>query len=79
MTIVFYILPTIGVSLIILNLLFGSHEAGSIGIIGGADGPTAIFLAGKVVKMLWMPVVTFLVLLGFYIPIRKMSFKGENL
>ena len=30
-----------------LSLGFGAAEAGAIGIIGGADGPTAIFLAGR--------------------------------
>ncbi len=30
-----------------LTLGFGPAEAGAIGIIGGADGPTAIFLAGR--------------------------------
>ena len=30
-----------------LALGFGAAEAGAIGIIGGADGPTAIFLAGR--------------------------------
>ena len=30
-----------------LGLGFGAAEAGAIGIIGGADGPTAIFLAGR--------------------------------
>ncbi len=30
-----------------LVLGFGAAEAGAIGIIGGADGPTAIFLAGR--------------------------------
>ena len=32
-----------------LSLLFGfpANEAGAIGIIGGADGPTAIFLSGR--------------------------------
>ncbi len=30
-----------------LQLGFTPQEAGAIGIIGGADGPTAIFLAGK--------------------------------
>lgn len=30
-----------------LALGFGPSEAGAIGIIGGADGPTAIFLAGR--------------------------------
>lgn len=27
--------------------LYGNHQAASIGIIGGADGPTAIFIAGE--------------------------------
>ncbi|MEG1634696.1 MAG: sodium ion-translocating decarboxylase subunit beta, partial [Rikenellaceae bacterium] len=30
-----------------LSLGFSASEAGAIGIIGGADGPTAIFLSGK--------------------------------
>ena len=33
--------------MVALQLGFTAAEAGAIGIIGGADGPTAIFLAGK--------------------------------
>jgi len=29
----------------------GFSEAGAVGIIGGADGPTAIFLSGKLLFM----------------------------
>ncbi len=36
-----------GAFLLALLLGFNPQEAGSIGIIGGADGPTAIFLTGK--------------------------------
>ncbi len=36
-----------GAFLIALMLGFNPQEAGSIGIIGGADGPTAIFLTGQ--------------------------------
>lgn len=35
---------------------FGAQEAASIGIIGGADGPTAIFLAGKLAPELLGPI-----------------------
>lgn len=33
--------------MVALQLGFSAAEAGAVGIIGGADGPTAIFLAGK--------------------------------
>lgn len=36
-----------GAYLLALHLGFMPHEAGAIGIIGGADGPTAIFLSSK--------------------------------
>ena len=32
----------------------GVAEASSIGIIGGADGPTAIFVTGKTNPALWL-------------------------
>lgn len=35
---------------------FGAQEAASIGIIGGADGPTAIFLTGKLAPELLGPI-----------------------
>lgn len=35
---------------------FGPHEAASIGIIGGADGPTAIFLTSKLAPHLLGPI-----------------------
>lgn len=36
-----------GAYLIAISLGFAPNEAGAIGIIGGADGPTAIFIASK--------------------------------
>ncbi len=35
---------------------FSPHEAGAIGIIGGADGPTSIFLANKLAPHLLAPI-----------------------
>lgn len=40
-------------------LLF-RRQAASIGIIGGADGPTAIYIAGKISAAL-MPVAAFII------------------
>ncbi|MDR2162766.1 MAG: sodium ion-translocating decarboxylase subunit beta, partial [Clostridiales Family XIII bacterium] len=42
--------------LIALGLGFTNHEAASIGIIGGADGPTAIFLTTKLAPHLLAPI-----------------------
>lgn len=39
-----------------LLLNFGPSEAGAIGIIGGADGPTAIFLSSKLAEKLIGPI-----------------------
>ena len=49
----------IGVFLTFLGALylgFGPTQAGAIGIIGGADGPTAIFLASKLAPELLSPI-----------------------
>lgn len=50
-------------SMFILPLIFGTNynveESGSIGIIGGSDGPTAIFMTGMFAlnwKMIFLPV-----------------------
>jgi oxaloacetate decarboxylase beta subunit len=32
----------------LLGNMFNTNEAGAVGIIGGADGPTAVYVAGKV-------------------------------
>ncbi len=50
-----------------------SMEAASVGIIGGADGPTAIFVADKVVEgHIRSKVIVFLVYLMLYYPAKKM-------
>ena len=72
---------------IIINYLWGFvtfREASSIGIIGGADGPTAIFIAGKTpidaqgillgitLLQAFLPgILTFLAMMLLYIPLKK--------
>ena len=51
--------------------LFESNAA-SIGIIGGADGPTAIFLTGDIQALvLGVLAVAMLVIAGIVIAVRK--------
>ena len=51
--------------------LFDSNAA-SIGIIGGADGPTAIFLTGDIQAfVLGVLAVAMLVIAGIVIAVRK--------
>ena len=51
-------------------VFFSSQEAAAIGIIGGADGPTAIFIASKT-----MSSTSILLLLGLLMVIGIMIFK----
>ena len=49
----------VGIFLTLLGAMFigfEAHEAGAIGIIGGADGPTAIFLASRLAPALLGPI-----------------------
>ena len=49
----------------------GGNQAASIGIIGGADGPTAIFVTGpSVFFLLNRYSVLFLILLLLYFPVK---------
>ena len=51
-----------------------SSQTSSIGIIGGADGPTTIFLAGKILPALvhnFLFVGVFILLMVLYSPIRN--------
>ncbi len=41
------------VGLLRILLTFSLTDAASIGIIGGADGPTSIFVAGRLSGVLW--------------------------
>ena len=63
------------VSAIVLQLN-QANEAASIGIIGGADGPTAIYLAGPTVNYMRMIVVGIIVLVVIFIGLMiKKKFK----
>lgn len=56
-----------------LSNFFSAKEAASIGIIGGSDGPTAIFLVGNPVStFLISNLVLFAILLAFYKPFKKL-------
>ena len=46
--IVAVIIAAIGILLAVFGVIAKKREAATIGIIGGADGPTAIFVAGKI-------------------------------
>ena len=45
----------------VLGLLGCSSESASVGIIGGADGPTAILVTSDIIK--WMYVRAFIVII----------------
>lgn len=42
-----------GAALLALGLLILPGKSASMAVIGGADGPTAIFVAGRVSGLLW--------------------------
>jgi len=48
MKIISFLLTIIGVILVAFGIKFKMQGSGAISIIGGADGPTSVFLAGKV-------------------------------
>jgi len=53
-----------------------TRDAGSIGIIGGADGPTAIYLSGQISSHWFTVVFTTLAILGIiYLIFAKNSVK----
>lgn len=62
----------IGVALIIMGVISKIKQRGmSVSIIGGADGPTSIFLAGKVDNLWMVGVIVGLILLVIGIFIVK--------
>ncbi|TCO75042.1 sodium ion-translocating decarboxylase subunit beta [Marinisporobacter balticus] len=75
------IVSTIIVGIVVLSpvigvfdeLLFNQNAASSIGIIGGADGPTVIFLAGSINSMIITYFIVWIVLVALYIPIRHLQ------
>ena len=65
--------------LIIRNINFTPNQASSIGIIGGADGPTAIFITGKIYPYILRDVVL-IISLVLYFPVKKIfkrAFKSK--
>lgn len=67
----------------IFNMLFNIHkQAASIGIIGGADGPTAIFISGKIIDWLfWINpynLSLFAVLLFLFKPVKQLIEKKSQ-
>ena len=63
-------LAALGVLLAVIGYGYKNRYAASIGIIGGADGPTAIFVAGQTGAMLYVGIallVAALILLAVYI------------
>jgi oxaloacetate decarboxylase beta subunit len=64
----------IGITIItILSLIVKLKGQMAISIIGGADGPTSIFLAGKVGNGFWAGVIVGVVLfaVGIFMLVRK--------
>ena len=51
------VLAAIGLLLAAFGYGYKERHAASIGIIGGADGPTAIFVAGKTGLLLYAGIV----------------------
>lgn len=47
----------VGILLIIIGVLSRSKKNMKISIIGGADGPTSVFLAGKVGNNYWLAII----------------------
>lgn len=58
----------LGAMMLGLCISFTSYAADAISVIGGADGPTSVFLAGKVgagtKTVMWIAVVALIALLG---------------
>jgi len=56
----------------LFSFVFPRRQAASIGIIGGADGPTAIFLTGKLLSHnLLVYIGVFILLLMLYFPLSR--------
>lgn len=65
----------------LIGLFSNGNEAVSIGIIGGADGPTAIYVTKSTAPFSWFNnhVVMFIILMGLYKPTKWFMEKGvEN-
>jgi oxaloacetate decarboxylase beta subunit len=67
------VLTIFGIGIIILSLVLKVKGQTAISIIGGADGPTSIFLAGKVGGNFFVGVIVGVVLfaVGIFVLVRK--------
>ena len=69
------IMGILGVVLVIIEILLKMKESMSISVIGGADGPTSIFLAGRIVGNISILIiilgVILMVIAGFILFNRK--------
>ncbi len=58
------------------------HKAETIGIIGGADGPTAVFITRNVGKDILLPVISAIIgialIISSYFMLRHKKSKEEN-
>ena len=69
-----FILPALFQALAGLQMRLSSSGSGSVAIIGGADGPTAIFVAGSLqIWNLLVPLILGVICTGVYIWRRKKS------
>ena len=56
------------IALVLSDQNYGTSEAASVGIIGGADGPTAIFVTASAVpglQIVWLILLLLVGILGF--------------
>jgi Na+-transporting methylmalonyl-CoA/oxaloacetate decarboxylase beta subunit len=59
-------------AVVVLLLLSRKYDdASAIGIIGGADGPTAVFISGPVGYFFMVRIAVFIALLLFYQPVKR--------
>lgn len=62
-----------GSFLMLYYSLFTPHEAASIGVIGGVDGPTTVFIAHKMIKEpAFVKGILVLLMFSMYIPTKKL-------
>lgn len=60
----------------VLNIGYGTSS--SVGIIGSADGPTAVFITRSPALKLWMVVLIFVISLIGYFRLRKCKNSGNS-
>jgi len=62
------------VVMILLRMLF-NNEAASVAIIGGVDGPTAVYLSGRLLPLKWVIGygLIFLILMASYVLVKKLK------